>query len=226
MVVVMKINDCKELLASNENKASTEQVIGYYRFYLNALCTRYLTLDQVYSLALNEQNAFDNQDVVWYLRAVSKLNKISHQNHQLNYDMNTKARELGRYGEDFVIKALKHNKWKVHTKPNKSLRPRYGNSTVDYDIIASWQGSEPRHIEVKTINDSTPFIYLSYKMKMRFEAKCVQQKYQHHYLTFVWRGEIYYVRSTDIKYIGGVANCNFPKYNFLWIVDPSCLKKI
>lgn len=221
----MKINDYKEAFEANNNKASADMIISFYKFYLKALCTRYLTSDEVYSLSLNEQNAFDNQDVAWYLRAVSKLNRISHQNHKLNYDMNTKARELGRYGEDLVVKTLKANKWKVHTKPSKSLRPRYGTSTVDYDIIATWQGSQPRHIEVKTINDSTPFIYLNYKMKIKIDSKSLQ-KYKHHYFAFVWRGEIYYVRSTDIKYIGGIPNYNCPKYNFAWIIDPSCLKKV
>ena len=222
----MKFNSYKEAFESNEDKAKTQEIIAYYSFYLRTVCTGYLTLDEIYSLALNEQNAFDTQDVDWYLRAANKLNAISNENYKLKYDVNTKARELGRYGEDLVVKALKANKWKIHTKPNKSLRPRYGNSTINYDIIATWQGSKPRHVEVKTINDASPFICLNYKMKFRFEDKCIQQKYQNHYLAFVWRGEIYYVKSSNIKFIGGVPNCNFPKYNFTWIVDPSCLKKI
>ena len=222
----MKMNTNQQLLSYNLNKASVEQMIAYYKFYLRTVCTAYLTVDEMYSLTINEQHAFDTQDVDWYLRAVSKLNKISHQNHELNYDMNTKARELGRYGEDLVVKALKRNKWKVHTKPNKSVRPRYGNSTVNYDVIATWQNNKPRHIEVKTINNDCPFIYLSYIFKKRFRNKYMQEEYDHHYLAFVWRNDIYYVKSKNIRFIGGVPNCNYPKYNLLWVVDPQCLTKI
>jgi len=222
----MKMHTNQQLLNYNLNKASVEQIIAYYRFYLTTVCTIYLTYDEVYSLALNEQSAFSAQDLDWYLRAVSKLSAMKQHNSELKYASNTKARELGRNGEQLVVNALKGNKWKILTKPSKSLRPRYGNSTINYDIKAIWQDNKPRHIEVKTINDDCPFICLSYKFKYRFESKYLQEKYGNHYLAFVWRGEIYYVRSKNIKFIGGIPNCNYPKYNHLWIVDPSCLKKI
>jgi hypothetical protein len=214
------------LLSENPDKVNLEQAISYYRSYLNAICTSYLTLDQVYSLVINEHNAFNNKDIDWYLRAVSKLSAMKLQNSELKYVSNTKARELGRNGEQLVVNALKGNKWKILTKPSKSLRPRYGNSTINYDIKATWQDNKPRYIEIKTINDNCPFICLHYKFKYRFESKYLQEKYGNHYLAFVWRGEIYYVRSKNIKFIGGIPNCNNPKYNFTWVVDPQCLTKI
>ena len=79
----MKMYTNQQLLSYNLNKASVEQMIAYYKFYIRTVCTAYLTVDEIYSLAINEQHAFNTQDVDWYLRAVSKLNARSHEKYTM-----------------------------------------------------------------------------------------------------------------------------------------------
>lgn len=210
------------------NQQLMNYAIEFYQAWLIHSASQYLDNDEYWEMLRKEDEAYKTQDLDWYLRAVRKVNKIKHnaKNSQLKHSCNTEARKLGRHGEQLVVKALGNNKWKIATKPNKSLRPRYGNSTVDYDIVAMWKNNKPRHIEVKTISDNFPCISLHYRFKMRFETSKFQQKYEHHYIVFVWRNEIYYVRSKNLRYIAGIPNCHCPKYNYMWVVDPSCLKKI
>lgn len=200
--------------------------IEFYRNFLINTGIQYLCPHEVLSLTTREKEAYQIQDQDWYLRAARKVNAISQQKPQVKHELNTKARELGRKGEQLAVQALKDKGWKIITKPNKSLRPRFGNSTQSYDIIATWGNNEPRHIEVKTLRDNASFITLNYRFKWRFENNVIQQKYKNHYIAFVWRNEIYYVRSKNLKFITGIPNCNYPEYNFAWVVDPTCLKKI
>ncbi len=193
--------------------------VAWYRWYLADVGFSYLTEEQVRSLEL--RTAYESNEQ-WYFAAMKKLHNIKKGQPTLRHGLNTKARELGLKGEQLVFEALEQLGWDIIERPSLKLRPNKYKCSKSYDFAAEWQGSRLRLIEVKTIRDSCPFIVINYSAKIKLD----KNRNPRHFSVFVWRDEIYYVRSIDIRYLAGIPNFNRRDLNNMWVVDPSCLKKI
>jgi len=202
-----------------EEENNMNYTIEWYRWYLANVGSQYLTQDEVLSISFRMQ--CENRES-WYFAAMKKLDRIKKANIKLQYDCNTRARELGLKGEQLVFEALEQLGWDIIERPSLKLRPIFGQPSRGYDFAAEWQGSRLRLIEVKTIRDNCPFISIHFKAKIKLDKNTNPR----HFSVFVWRNQIYYVRSINIRYLAGIPNYNQPHLNSMWIVDPSCLKVV
>ena len=196
-----------------------DYTITYFKWYLEHIGSKYLNEEQMQRVVLRIQH---ETNINWYFAAMQKLHLIKKMQPALQWSNNTDARKLGIKGEQLVLQVLKSNGWEIIESPSTELRPNKYTCQKEYDIVASWQGHFIRSIEIKTINDSCPFIVLHYNSKIKID----KNKDPRHFSVFVWGNDIYYVRSQNIKYLAGIPNFNQQHLVCVWIVDPTCLTKI
>lgn len=186
----------------------------YYRWIL-AMAVR-VTMDNgsLLSLAIAMESNVGNID--WILDAAKKIHTLI----PSKFDNNTEARTLGRRGEQQVVDLLIENGWTIEIRPSGDLRPKFGTSTVGYDIVASINNVR-RKIEVKTSNTHER-VWCSYK----HHYKIVNNNDPNHFTVFVWNNQIFYARTINIRFIGYATNFKHRNLKFNYCVDPACLKPV
>ena len=193
--------------------------IQYYVWWIHHTCLPYLTWREKQSLFANMEKYGNNEQ--WVLSAVRKLLDIKKQNLRIAYAQNSKSRVLGRQGEQLVFDRLTQNGWSIETFTDQAIRPKYGVSTVGYDIVARYEDNKPRYIEVKT-SDSPMFI-LGYKCYATLQRNLNRFGAQH-YMVFIKNETVYYARSAELRFIHQIPNANYTKLTYAWVIDPECLK--
>ena len=200
--------------------------IEYNSWWIDYMSPSILDDAQLSSIQHRKTIALEKRDKYWFRAAVNKILEIRSANKDVNFAINLEKRKQGRSTEEFVADTLKQNGWIIKEQPSEELSPKFGTSTINYDICASWGDNQDRHIEVKSFSNGAPFIYLHYTMHWKITSPKVVNNHKHWYFAFVFNEEIYYVRSNNIKFSGYVSNTNCPRMNYLWVVDPQCLTKI
>lgn len=201
----------------------------YYKWWIKSIIHHFCSVDEVYSYASREEQGFAN-NLDWLISSVLKIRNKSRHMNKKKAELNMEARVLGRTGEQLVHNILINNGWNIVEFTDQEIYPSFGKSPINYDIIANYCNNRNRLIEVKTFQSDAPFLSISYKHKRKIDKSL--SGIENHFHVFVQGDKAFYVRTSQIKYLGYVQsllNWQFPsqrKTNFLWVVDPMCLREI
>ena len=198
-----------------------DYTIQYYNYWLSNVAHHFFPVERVYALA-SQLEAGKAADREWLMAAVKHTLRARHSQPQASLEANKLGRELGRSGEQLVYNLLKERGWTISHLTNQDLYPKFGSSPTDFDMKARWGDSAERLIEVKTLSENAPFVYVYYKQKIKIDLRL--SKRMNHFHVFVRGNDVFYVRTSEIKYSGFVRNINTPTQNCFWVVDPQCLR--
>jgi len=191
--------------------------IEYYKWWLTNVGMLYLNEAKQDSLKawLNQEKSQEaTLRIVWKVIQLKRSFKNTY----------TKERRiLGRSAEVKVVDILLRNGWSVESQIDLPLYPKFGESTIGYDIVGTYQNSQPRYIEVKSCRG--PFLFLGYKAYYRYRENLNNQN--SFYVFINEDDKAYYVRTSQIKFSGTVKSPIPGKdWNYLWVIDPECLTEL
>lgn len=193
----------------------------YYSYWLCHVAHWFFPVERIYALA-SQLEAGRANDQKWLMAAVQCVLKARETQPKVSKEINKLGRELGRSGEQIVYNLLQQRGWTITDFTSQELYPKFGTSSTHFDIKARWGNSAERLIEVKTLSKDAPFIRVYYKQKIKIDLQLSKQK--NHFHVFVRGNDVFYVRTSEIKYSGFVRNINNPTQNCFWVVDPQCLR--
>lgn len=192
----------------------------YYSYWLCHVAHHFFPVERIYSIALQLQTKANDQK--WLISAAQCVLKARKAQPKVSLQINELGRKLGRCGEQLVYNLLKERGWTITELTSQELYPKFGTSPTDFDIKARWGDSAERFIEVKSFSKDTPFIYVYYKQKIKIDLRLSKQK--NHFHVFVRGNDVFYVRTSEIKYSGFVRNINNQNLKCFWVIDPECLR--
>lgn len=194
----------------------------YYTWWLCHVVHHFFPVERVYSLALRLQDQANNEK--WVIRTAQYVYQMRKRQPLISKEINLLGRKLGRHGEQTVHKLLEKKGWTITGFTSQELYPKFGTSPTSYDIKARWGNSSERLIEVKTFSKDVPFVYIYFKQKIKIDQCLSKQK--NHFHVFVRGNDVFYVRTSEIKYSGFVRNINNENQNLkcCWVIDPQCLR--
>ena len=194
----------------------------YYTWWLCHVAHHFFPAERIHSLALHLQNRANDQK--WLMSAARYVYQARKSQPVISKEVNLLGRKLGRHGEQIVHKLLEEKGWTITNFTSQELYPKFGISPTNFDIKARWGDSSERLIEIKTFSEDTPFTYIYYKQKIKIDQCLNKQK--NHFHVFVRGNDVFYVRTSEIKYSGFVRNMNNENQNLkcYWVIDPQCLR--
>lgn len=180
-----------------------EATFIHAQWWVASMAPRILGADPVAFSSFQSNWALHSEEYNWVRKAQEKL--LQTRSASQLFAFNTEARELGRRGEEAVCQYLLAHGWDVTVRPTADLRPKYGTSTVGYDIIARHGLDRPLKIEVKTVSQDSPEFYLG--------EKCVKNVSKTaDILVFVRGDEIFWSFVKDLKISGKVYSLRSETY--------------
>jgi len=190
-----------------------DYTLPYYRWWLQNIVAKNLS---------SSKQSWLNEWLNKYGHDIERVKSLSLKATSLRLHNNSDARKKGRAAEETVVRILNHNGWVTSSQLDLALKPEFGESTVGYDIIATYGNNNPRHIEVKYCNGP---LRLSYKQFFRYQKNI--ELYDNHFYVFVNEdNKVFYVRTSEMKFCGTVQSLVKDRWKFAWIIDPKCLKQI
>lgn len=188
----------------------------YYRWWAQRVGVQYLSQEQKTRFFV--KMIANCRDDKWFVAAARKMNGLKDAKRA-----NLLARLIGREGERMVADALERDGYNIVVRPSEELYPKYGTSTIGYDIVA--QRDQLRlTIEVKSLQEDCPLFVIGPKA---FKSICSADT---DILAFVKGERIYSALVSELKFLDPIVvhdAIDYPEEKrmiFLHVIDPKCLK--
>jgi Holliday junction resolvase-like predicted endonuclease len=195
-----------------------ENTVMYYQWWIRNQGIYYVPHGKFIPLLKTFHEKEEEEE--WVLRAASRCIQYCKHEVSIQTELNRKARISGREAELRVSQYLENKGWQIVAKPSEELYPKFGTSTVGYDICASFRSNLIK-VEVKTTQ--SPLFTISPKSWGSIN------KGKADYLAFVKGDEIWFTRIKDIVFDEPIyqpwAFVHPRPFRHLLVVKQSCLLK-